>query len=136
MKLIRYEYPTLPSTHDFDRAFNEFLGGFQRFESLARNPYVGVPTDLMEDDVNVYARFELPGFKKEELGAELENHVLTITAQRKAASEDEEETSVSRSISVPEGVESDKISANYENGVLTVTLPKVAERKPKQIEIK
>jgi HSP20 family protein len=136
MKLIRYEYPTLPTSHDFNRAFNEFMGGFQRFECLARNPYDGIPTDLMEDDANVYARFELPGFKKEELGAELENHVLTITAERKATTEDEEDVTASRSISVPEGVESDKISASYEAGILTVTLPKAAERKPKQIEIK
>lgn len=137
MKLIRYEYPTLPTVRDFDRMFSEVWGNFPRFGNLFAEPAASrVNTDLFEDDANVYARFELPGFKKDELDVQLENSVLTVSVERKGKKEDEESLSFSRSVTVPDGVEADKVGAKYEDGVLTVTLPKTPARKPKMIEIK
>ena len=61
---------------------------------------------------------------------------LTITAVRKEkAGDGEESVSFSRSISIPEEVHSDKVAAAYQDGVLTVTLPKREEAKPKKINI-
>jgi len=139
MKLIRYEYPTIPSARDFDRFLEEFWGSLPRFASIYGNaPSARVATDLYEDEANVYARFELPGFKKDELDVQLENSVLTLTAGRKCDSgEDECEcATLSRSVTLPDGLDADKVSAKYEDGVLTVTLPRTPERKPKLIEIK
>lgn len=136
MKLIRYDYPTLPAARDFDRVMNELWAGFPRFSNLlAEQEHANIAADLYEDDSNVYARFELPGFKKEELGVQLENSVLTVSAERKGKDETEESYSLERSITVPDGVDGTKVAAKLEDGILTVTLPKAAERKPKLIEI-
>lgn len=135
MKLIRYDYPALPSFRDFDRLFTEFWGGAPRTGALTSLGTPEIPADLYEDDANLYARFELPGFKKSELAIGLENSVLTLSAERKAAKEDEEELSLSRSLTLPDGIDAEKVSAKYEDGLLTVTLPKVPESKPKAIEI-
>lgn len=135
MKLIRYDYPALPSFRDFDRLFSEFWGGAPRMGGLNSLAASEIPADLYEDDANLYARFELPGFKKSELAIGLENSVLTLSAERKAEKQDEEELSLSRSLTLPDGIEAEKVSAKYEDGILTVTLPKTPERKPKAIEI-
>lgn len=137
MKLIRYDYPTLPSAREFDRMMNDLWAGLPRFGSFLAEPErARVATDLYEDDANVYTRFELPGFKKDEMDVQLENSVLTLKVERKASNEDEESLAFERSVTIPDGIEADKVSAKYEDGVLTVTLPKTPQRKPKLIEIK
>lgn len=136
MKLIRYEYPTLPSVNDFDRLFSEMWAGLPRFGNFFENSAARVPVDLYEDDNNVYARFELPGFKKEELSVDLENAVLTVSVSRKAEEkEGRDQLSASRSVTVPEGVDAEKVNAKFEDGILTVTLPKQEARKPRTISI-
>lgn len=137
MKLIRYDYPTLPSSREFDSMLNQLWAGLPRFGSFINEPEsANVATDLYEDDSNTYARLELPGFKKEELSVQLENSILTVSVERKGTKEDDESISFEKSVTIPEGVEAGKVSAKYEDGVLTVTLPKTPERKPKLIEIK
>ncbi len=137
MKLIRYEYPTLPSANDFDRLFADVFNTFPRFGNLFDNQAAArVPVDLFEDDNNVYARFELPGFRRDELNVQLENAVLTVSVERKAdAKEQRQEMQFSRSVTVPEGVDGEKVKAKFEDGVLTVTLPKQEARKPRSIQI-
>ena len=135
MRLIRYDYPTLPSARDFDRMLGEFWATFPRFENAFTEPQARVSTDIYEDAANVYARFELPGFKKEELGVQLENSVLTVSVERKGEKDEDESLSLTRSVTIPDGIDATKVSAKYEDGVLTVTLPKTPERKPKAIEI-
>lgn len=137
MKLIRYDYPTLPSAREFDRMMNDFWGGFPRFGTLINEPETArVNADLYEDEGNVYARFELPGFKKDEMNVQLENSVLTLSVERKGKDEEDDSLSFERSVTLPDGIAADKVTAKYEDGVLTVTLPKTPERKPKLIEIK
>ncbi|MFO8026564.1 MAG: Hsp20/alpha crystallin family protein [Opitutales bacterium] len=143
MKLIRYEYPQSPAASAFNRLFD--LGGssmdrvgsiFDDFFSNAVG-YNQPAADLYEDEHNYYARFELPGLKKDEVDLELENSVLTISNVEKEKSEEGEvRTSFRRSISVPDGVDLEKVSASLEDGVLTVTMPKAEARKPRQITVK
>ena len=67
---------------------------------------------------------------------ELENSVLTIACERKAEADDESEAvTYKRSLSVPEGVEGDRVSASLKDGILTVTLPRTAKKAPKEIVI-
>jgi HSP20 family protein len=94
------------------------------------------PVDLYEDKENTYVRAELPGISRDDVSVEMIEGYLTITAVRKeTAGDGEESVSFSRSISIPEDVHSDKVAAAYQDGVLTVTLPKREEVKPKKINI-
>jgi HSP20 family protein len=94
------------------------------------------PVDLYEDKNNTYVRAELPGVSRGDVSVEIVEGNLTIAASRKdTRGEDESAVAVSRSISVPEDVRADQVSASFENGVLTVTLPKREEAKPKKVAV-
>ena len=141
MKLARY-------TPSFD------LGRVADFDQWLRHPFAGFPVvgqllgeflpgaagrlaaDVYEDKDNYYARFELPGVMKEDVKVEVNDRLLTVSTQRQTKAEGQEESySLSRSISVPESVRPDAIAAKMEDGILTVTLPKQEERKPKLIQV-
>jgi HSP20 family protein len=94
------------------------------------------PVDLYEDKDNTYVRAELPGVDKADINVEMVDDFLTITAARKTKEGDKEESfSFSRSVNIPSAVQADKVAAAYENGVLTVTLPKREEAKPRKISV-
>lgn len=136
MRMIRYTYPNTRSPwsgleSEIDRLFETALGD-------GRTAAPGqVPVDLYEDKDNTYLRAELPGVQRDAIQIELVNGYLSINANRIQKDGDREQTvSFTRSISVPDQtVQSDKISAAYENGVLTVTLPKREEAKPRKISV-
>ena len=144
MKLIRTNPPTgLSRVSDFDDWFRNPFASFPA--SLSRlfewdNFLGGVPSslaaDIHEDQDRYYARFEMPGIKKDDVKIELSNNLLTVSAEKKEKRGDEESSySLTRSISVPETVKADAIGARLEDGILTVTLPKTEERKPKTITV-
>jgi HSP20 family protein len=146
MRLIRYSYPAVLSPavsafqrspwlgfeHEIDRMFETALDGFGRGNTSTR-----FPVDLFEDKANNYVRAELPGVRRDDIQVEMADGYLTLTATRKAATADkgEETVSFSRSIHIEDEVQADKVEAVYENGVLTVTLPKREEAKPKKITV-
>jgi HSP20 family protein len=142
MKLIRYAYPQTQSSSAFNRLFDlgapggrfgSFLDDFWGTDSNHSQPAV----DLFEDDHNFYARFELPGHSKDQVDLELENSVLTVRSQQKQEEPQEvTEIQFERSISVPDGVELEKVFAEMVDGILTVTMPKAEARKPRQISVK
>jgi len=90
------------------------------------------PVDLYEDKENTYVRAELPGVTRDAINIEMVDGYLNLNASRKQG---EETASISRSIAIPEAVQGDKVTATYENGVLTVTLPKQEQAKPRKIAI-
>jgi HSP20 family protein len=116
---------------EIDRLFDTALvnlGGAQPASRFA--------VDLYEDKDNTYVRAELPGVSKDDINVEMVEDYLTITAARKQKTDEGEESfSFSRSVAIPEQVQADKVGAAYENGVLTVTLPKRQEAKPKKINV-
>lgn len=146
MRLVRYTYPyrTFAPTFgarspwsglesEIDRLFETALTDFNG--SSAANRF---PVDLFEDKENTYVRAELPGVTRDDINVEMVDGYLTIAATRKTPGADgkaEESFSFSRSISIADEVQADKVSAAYENGVLTVTLPKREEAKPKKITV-
>lgn len=143
MKLIRYEYPQASAASALNRFFDLDGSSMDRFGSLFDGFFAGgteftqPAADLYEDERNYYACFELPGLKKDEVDLELENSVLTIgSAKVDRASDSESRMSFQRSISVPDGVIFDAVSAALEDGILTVTMPKAEARKPLQITVK
>ncbi|MDH5364624.1 MAG: Hsp20/alpha crystallin family protein [Dehalococcoidia bacterium] len=101
--------------------------------------------ELYEKDDKFVVRAELPGMKKEEFDISVLGNTLTIKGERKAESEVKDEDyyrcelcygKFSRSVALPAAVEAKKVEANYENGILEVTLPKAEEAKPKKVEVK
>ena len=131
MKLIRSNTPlsSFVGFPSFSRLFD--------WESAFGNAALGhLATDIHEDKDNYYATFEVPGVKKEDVRVELNDRLLTVTVARKEKSGESESSYTStRSISVPDSVKSDAILAKLEDGILTVTLPKSEERKPRSIDV-
>ena len=149
MRLVRYTYPTYRSLApalggfarspwsgletEIDRLFETTLGDFAGSATGTR-----FPVDLYEDKDNTYVRAELPGVSKDDINVEVVDGYLTIAATRKtpaAEGQAEESFSLSRSLQLTDEVQSDKVAATYENGILTVTLPKREEAKPKKVSI-
>ena len=136
--LIRYTYPRSASQlanrspwtsleSEIDRMFESALADFAAPAFAPR-----FPVDLYEDKDNTYVRAELPGVSREAINIEMVEGFLNINAARKQG---EESFSLNRSVSIPEAVQADKVAAAYENGVLTVTLPKQEKVKPRKIAI-
>jgi len=138
--LVRYQ--SIPSLFDdIDELFNVTLPAFNRVRPFYPNR--GVSVKDSGDALNVVV--ELPGVAKEDVKVTLHDDVLTVAAERKQPELKENEQWVrneisygkfERSINLPYPVVAEKISATHENGILTVSLPKAEEAKPKQISIK
>lgn len=101
--------------------------------------------DLFEDRDQLVLKAELPGLNKEDIEVSLHDGALTLSGERKSAQAETEGSLIrserftgrfQRSVSLPVPVATDKVHAHYENGVLTVTLPKAEEAKPRQIEVR
>lgn len=100
--------------------------------------------DIHEDKDNIVVQAELPGMKKEEIDISLHDGCLSISGERKRERKHDqgeiyrEERFVGRfqrTVTLPAAVAVDKVKAQYKDGVLTITLPKTEEAKPKQIEV-
>jgi HSP20 family protein len=99
--------------------------------------------DLFQNNDNIVAVVELPGMRKEDIEISLQDGTLTISGERKEETGHENGATRTerctgkfrRSITLPTRVDAAKVSATYKDGILTVTLPKAEEAKPKQIQI-
>ena len=100
--------------------------------------------DLYENKDNIVAVVELPGMRKEEIEISLHDGTLTIAGERKREVNDGDKAERSeryvgrfrRGILLPARVDANKVGATYRDGILTVTLPKAEEAKPKQIQVR
>src|SRR5438093_11218219 len=101
--------------------------------------------DLYETTTDVVIKATLPGLKPEDVEITLTGDTLTIRGETKAETENNDKNylrretrygSFSRSITLPEGLKGDKAEATFENGVLTLTIPKSEEVKPRTIQVK
>jgi len=152
MNLIRYQEPELTTwtpfnrmsslRNEIDRLFDLSMPTLTRDAGLFSGWAPAL--DLFQDKDNVFVKVELPGMKKEEIHISLHDGLLTITGERKREEKTEEgETFRSetyygkfhRSVTLPTMVDANKVKATYKDGILTVTLPKAEEAKPKQIEV-
>ena len=151
MNLIRYQTPELSAWPTLDRWSNlrdelntllelPFLTNSHRQDLFGGwSPAL----DLYQNNDNVVAVLELPGMRKEDIEISLHDGTLTIGGERKSSSSNGEKAerteryvgSFRRSITLPVRVDSNKVSATYLDGILTVTLPKAEEAKPKRIDV-
>ena len=100
--------------------------------------------DLYEDKDNLVIKVELPGMKREDIEVSLHEGSLSISGERKSE-EKHKEADVyrterffgrfQRTVTLPAPVAADKVKAQYKDGILTVTLPKTEEAKPKRIDV-
>jgi HSP20 family protein len=153
MNLIRYQAPELAPWSAADRWSNlrDELNSFFELpfsSSFARAGQLfsgwSPALDLYESNDDVIAAVELPGMRKEDIEISLHDGTLTISGERKRESsgngEKAERTeryigTFRRSIALSTRVDANKVSATYRDGILTVTLPKAEEVKPKQIQV-
>jgi HSP20 family protein len=100
--------------------------------------------DLLETDEHFVLRADLPGLTESDVNIELEDNVLTVSGERKAEHESKGEGfyrversfgSFSRSLTLPQGIDPEAVTAGFENGVLEVRVPKPEQRKPRKIAI-
>ncbi len=100
--------------------------------------------DILEKDGNLILRAEVPGMSEKDIAIKLDGSVLTLSGEKKIENEDKRDNyhrversfgSFTRSFTLPETADREKISADYKNGVLTITVPMRAEAKPRQVPI-
>jgi HSP20 family protein len=100
--------------------------------------------DLYQNNDNVVAVVELPGMRKEDIEISLQDGMLTIGGERKSEESGDGENAsrterftgkFRRSVTLPTRVDANQVNASYKDGLLTVTLPKAEEAKPKQIQV-
>ena len=124
----------------FDDFFDSMLGAWGSYS--AKVPAV----DVEETPENYLVKAELPGFSEDDVKISIDKHVLHISGE---INENEKEKdgrtflirerrheSFERSFSLPDGIDESAISAEFRNGILTVTMPKTPEEKPRSIEVK
>lgn len=126
---------------EIDNMFNTFMT-FPRIETDSADFMPRV--DIRETNDNVQLVFELPGMEKKDIKVVVKDNVLTVSGERKVATDDSEVRfvrseifvgSFTRSFTLPETIDSEKITADYRNGLLEITLAKKEAVKPKEIEV-
>jgi HSP20 family protein len=135
--------------------FREFSSLQDRMNRLFRDTYgteedsltttaFAPPVDVYEDEHNITLKIEVPGIDEKDIDVRLENNTLTVQGERKFEKEEKEENfrrverrygSFTRSFTLPNTVDAENVTANYEKGVLKIQLAKKSEAKPKQIKV-
>jgi HSP20 family protein len=129
-----------------DRINRVFGDAYRRGDDdvLSRGEWMP-PVDIYEtDNHELVLKTELPGIKREDIDIRLENNLLTLRGERKRESDVKDDHyhrversygSFSRSFTLPATVNTEKVSADFKDGVLTITLPTREEAKPRQIQV-
>ncbi len=143
--LMRWTPPDLfrnRMTRLFDESFNHFLSPVASAEELG-GKWVP-PVDIRETDDELTLLAEVPGLGKDDVNVTLENNVLTLSGERRFEKDADKEGyhriersygNFTRSFTLPANVQTDQVKASFEQGVLSITLPKREEAKPRKIDI-
>lgn len=132
--LIRPE----PFTRDVDRLFDRL------FDAGAASQRWAPAMDLTEAEDHYLLKADLPGLSEEDVSIEVENGVLTVSGERQAEHERNEKGwhriersfgRFSRTLTMPDGIDPDAVSAEFDRGVLSVRIPKPEQVKPRRIQI-
>jgi HSP20 family protein len=152
MNLIRWQRPVLTPWSSFgqlsnlrneiDRLFDSPLADLTHASNLLSGWTPAL--DVYEQKENFLIKAELPGMKKEDITVSLHDGSLSISGERKSETKHEDAEvyraerffgRFQRTVTLPAQVAADKVKAQYQDGILTVTLPKTEEAKPKQINV-
>ncbi len=152
MNLIRWQRPTLTTWPGFgrlsdlrdeiDRLFEAPLAGFANASHLLSGWTPAL--DVYEDKENFVVKAELPGMKKEDIDVSIHDGGVSLSGERKGETKHQDAEvyraerffgRFQRTVTLPAPVAADKVKAQYKDGVLTITLPKTEEARPKQINV-
>ena len=149
MDLVKWNRDIADPFKELDRIQDEInrIFDFPRFsESEGIFDRAGSPAlDVVENTDNYIVRCDLPGVEQKNLEVSVEGDVLTIKGEKKYEKKEKDaryyrnelwEGSFQRTLSLPVGVDTEKVDAELKDGILTITLPKKEEHKPKQITVK
>ena len=134
------EFTTLQDR--MNRLFRDTYGD-GRDEALTTSNFAP-PVDVYEDEHNITLKIEVPGIDEKDIDVRIENNTLTVHGERKFEKEEKEENfrrverqygSFTRTFTLPNTVDREKVQADYDKGVLKIQLAKKAEAKPKQIKV-
>ena len=123
--------------------FQDFNRGQGQDEPLTTGNFVPA-VDVYEDEHKISLKLEIPGIDLKDVDIKYENNTLTVRGERKFEKEEKEENfhrierrygSFTRTFKLPNTVDTDKVEAGYEKGILKIALAKRAEAKPKQIKV-
>jgi HSP20 family protein len=134
-RLLRYSQPLATSAqrspwNGFDREISSLFAS--ALADYAPDTVRAIPVNVQEDKDNLLVSAELPGVDRADINLELLDDTLSLTATRKQG---EQVQAFERSFSLPYAVQTDKVTAAYENGILRLTLPKAEAAKPRKITI-
>jgi HSP20 family protein len=124
-----------------NRLFNQEPEG--RDEAFLQTSFAP-PVDIYEDEHSYTLKLEVPGIEEKDIEVKLENSTLTVSGERKFEKEEKEENyrrverrygSFVRSFTLPQTIDSETVTAEYDKGLLKIRLAKKVEAKPKQIKI-
>jgi len=157
LKISEEEIMTVLTRWDPFREFSAMQDRMNRMNRLFREPYspespeealtttsFAPPVDIYEDEHNVTLKLEVPGINDNDIDVRIENNTLTVHGERKIEKEEKEENfrrverqygSFTRSFTLPSSGDPGQVRADYEKGVLRISLAKRAEAKPKQIKV-
>jgi len=149
MRLMKFQRPSWPAVNEITNLRDEINRLFEApFAEWTRGSDVlnawSPALDLYEDKDNLIVRAELPGLKKDEIDISLHDGTLVVSGERKNEKKYEgSETSreerffgkFQRSVELPKAVDPNAVKATYKDGILTVTLPKTEDAKPRQITV-
>lgn len=137
MNLVRFNHP------GFSHFFDNIEKTHNRFSSNHQGDTPSV--NIIEHDKDFVIEFAVPGVKKDEFNINLDNHILTVSREVKEENEEKSENytrrefvygNFSRSFTLPKSIKLDDISADYNEGILRLTLPKKEEEAKLSREIK
>lgn len=143
MALIHYR-PARPFDSGFDRFFAGFGPGSPWEGNGERAPSFSPRVELSEDDEAIELSAEIPGIDRDSVKVEILDRQLTLSGEKKAAGETSEKGvvrsertygSFERRFTLPPTVDTEKIVASHENGVLKLRIPKKPDAKPRQIDV-
>ena len=143
-ELATFPADILDMQREINRLFDDFFRTDRDGSSLLA-PAWSPAVDIIEEDDAFVAKAELPGVNKDDVKITMQDTVLTIRGEKREEKRAKDGNvqrlerfsgSFQRSFSLPKSVKSDKIDAEYKDGILTIRMPKAEEAKPKQIEVK
>lgn len=144
-ELDRWPSDFVSVQRDINRLFDNFLRSGSPAEETMATSYFAPAVDIAEQENEYIVNVELPGVAKGDVKISVESNILTIKGEKKQEKEEKNKNfhrversygSFQRSFTLPSTVKNDKIDAVFNSGILTVTMPKSEEAKPKQIEVK